>query len=133
MPKGLVRAGEPPMAAAFREFSEETGFTPAGVALALPPVQAGRNKLIHPFALYGDVDPAAAVSNRVRLEWPKASGRIWRFPEIDKIAWFSLPVAHEKILPLQRPILIAATQAASPRPESPRGPLHPAPSRKGRT
>ena len=111
VPKGLIRASEPPLAAAFREFSEETGFTPVGHALALPLVRAGRNKLIHPFAMYGDLDPAEAVSNRVRLEWPKASGRIWRFPELDRIAWFSLTDAACRILPLQKPILVAAAQA----------------------
>lgn len=111
VPKGLIRAGEPPLAAAFREFSEETGFAPTGRALALPPVRAGRNKLIHPFVLHGDLDPAAAVSQDVRLEWPKASGRIWRFPELDRVAWFSLPEAARKILPPQKPILVAAAQA----------------------
>lgn len=119
IPKGLVRVGEPAQVAAFREFSEETGFAPVGHALALPPVRAGRNKPIHPFAMFGDLDPAAAVSNRVRLEWPKASGRIWRFPELDRIAWFSLPDAARKILPLQKPILVAAVQAAVESPEPP--------------
>jgi predicted NUDIX family NTP pyrophosphohydrolase len=118
VPKGLIRTGESPLQAAFREFSEETGFTPTGAALALPTVQAGRNKLIHPFAMYGDLDPAEAVSNHVRLEWPKASGRIWRFPELDRIAWFSQPDAARKIVPQQKPILIAAAQAADARPES---------------
>ncbi|MCH4267294.1 MAG: NUDIX domain-containing protein [Brevundimonas sp.] len=111
VPKGLIRAGEPPLAAAFREFSEETGFLPVGRALPLPPVRAGRDKMIHPFALYGDLDPAATVSNRLRLEWPQASGRIWRLPELDRVDWFSLPDASQKILLAQKPILMAAAQA----------------------
>ncbi|MNQ46837.1 RNA pyrophosphohydrolase [compost metagenome] len=111
VPKGLIRPGESPLAAAFREFREETGFEPVGRALPLPPTPVDPNKTILPFAMYGDLDPAAAVSNLLHIEWPRSTGRFWRFPELDRVAWFSPADADRKIISHQKPLLAAAWRA----------------------
>ena len=105
IPKGEFDAPEPAADAARREFAEETGVTLNGEFVALAPVRQPSGKIVHPFAVAGDLDPAAIASNTFELEWPPRSGRMQSFPEIDRAAWFTLDLARRKILKGQRPIL----------------------------
>jgi predicted NUDIX family NTP pyrophosphohydrolase len=105
IPKGEFQAGEAPADAARREFTEETGLELHADLLPLTPVAQSRGKTVHPFAVEGEIDPAAVTSNAFTLEWPPHSGRIESFPEIDRAAWFSLDEARRRIVAGQRPIL----------------------------
>lgn len=97
IPKGEFSPGEDPLAAARREFGEETGFTAAGEFLPLTPLKQPSGKLIQAWAVAGDCDPGAIRSNTFTLEWPPRSGRRQEFPEVDRAAWFTLAGAREKI------------------------------------
>jgi len=103
--KGEFGDDETPADAARREFAEETGFTLAGELQPLTPVRQRSGKVIHPYAIAGDVDAAALKSNTFTLEWPPRSGKLREFPEMDRAAWFTLPEAQRKIIAGQRPIL----------------------------
>lgn len=105
IPKGLIEPGEQVEDAARREFAEEIGPLPPGSLVALGTIRQKAGKIVHVFALEGDFDTEALSSNLFELEWPPRSGRIARFPEIDRIAWFGLAEAAAMILPSQRPIL----------------------------
>ena len=105
IPKGEFAAGEAPALAARREFAEETGSAPPEPLLSLTPVAQSRGKIVHPFAVEGDLDPAAVTSNTFTIEWPPRSGRMQSFAEIDRAAWFTLAEARRRILAGQRPIL----------------------------
>jgi predicted NUDIX family NTP pyrophosphohydrolase len=102
IPKGEVAAGESPLAAAEREFREETGCGAQGEFLPLTTLRQPSGKTIHAWALQGDCDPTELQSNAFTLEWPPRSGKQAQFPEIDRAAWFSVPVALRKILPGQQ-------------------------------
>ncbi|MFO0914823.1 MAG: NUDIX domain-containing protein [Pirellulales bacterium] len=105
IPKGELTKDEAPLAAAEREFTEETGFVPAPPYLPLSDVRTRGGKLIHAWAFEGNCDPAALVSNTVTIEWPPKSGRREQFPEVDRAAFLGLLVASQKIHPAQRPWL----------------------------
>jgi len=105
IPKGLVEAGDDIATAARREFAEETGLFAKGAMLELPPVRQKSGKLVHAFALEADFDLGRFASNTFELEWPPRSGRQQSFPEIDRIAYFTLPVAKLKIIAYQLPLL----------------------------
>jgi predicted NUDIX family NTP pyrophosphohydrolase len=105
IPKGEYDPGEDPLAAARREFREETGFSVAGEFIPLTPLKQPSGKIIAAWALEGDCDPAAIRSNLFTLEWPPHSGRQQQFPEVDRGAWFSLAQAVEKITQAQRGFL----------------------------
>jgi predicted NUDIX family NTP pyrophosphohydrolase len=105
IPKGLVEPGDDLIAAARREFSEETNLTPSGELIALAPVNQKSGKAVHAFAFEADFDLAQFASNKFEIEWPPKSGRRKSFPEIDRIAYFALPIALTKILAYQRPLL----------------------------
>jgi predicted NUDIX family NTP pyrophosphohydrolase len=102
IPKGEVEDGEEASAAALREFAEETGTTlPDGALEPLGSVKLKSGKLVHAFAVAGDLDPEAIVSSTFELEWPPRSGRISTFPEVDRAGWFGLDEAREKLNPAQ--------------------------------
>lgn len=101
IPKGEFDASEEPLAAARREFREETGADVEGPFLALQPVRQS-GKRVHAFAVEADFDPTSLVSNTFELEWPPRSGRLQRFPEIDRAAWFTVEQAAIKLHPAQR-------------------------------
>ena len=105
IPKGLVDPGEDLLAAALREFTEETGFVAQEPFIALAPVKQKSGKLVHAFACAGDFDPSKLVCNTFEIEWPPKSGKRKSFPEIDHVAWFNLDTAREKILTYQLPWL----------------------------
>jgi predicted NUDIX family NTP pyrophosphohydrolase len=97
IPKGLYEPGEEPLAAAQREFAEETGLTPAGDFLPLGSFRQPSGKVIVAFAVAGDFDLASFRSNSFELEWPPRSGRVRSFPEADRAGWFTLEQARQKL------------------------------------
>ncbi len=100
IPKGLIGDDEAPVAAAYREFQEETGQDPVprGPLQPLQPIRQAGGKVVHAWALEGDADADHIVSNLFRVESPPGSGRWRTFPEVDRAAWFTLPDAREKIV-----------------------------------
>ena len=106
IPKGLVEPGEDLVAAARREFTEETNLTVEGELLALTPVNQKSGKLVHAFAVEADFELGAFASNAFEIEWPPKSGKRQNFPEIDRIAYFALPAAKTKIIAYQLPLLL---------------------------
>ena len=113
IPKGELAAGEEPLAAARREFEEETGCRAAGPFIPLTPITQRGGKVVHAWAVEGECDPAQLRSNVFSLEWPPKSGRYQQFPEVDHAGWFSVSVALLKINPAQRGFIteLAATKA----------------------
>jgi len=105
IPKGLVDPGEDLLAAARREFTEETNLTARGEMIALAPVNQKNGKAVHAFAFEADFDLTGFVSNMFEIEWPPKSGRRQSFPEIDRIAYFAPAIARVKILAYQLPLL----------------------------
>ncbi len=105
IPKGEYVAGEEPLDAAKREFTEETGFSIDGACTALRPIRQAGGKIIEAWAVEGDCDAEAVRSNTFELEWPPHSGKRQVFPEVDRVGWFSIPGAREKILKSQEPLL----------------------------
>ncbi len=105
IPKGEYSPGEDPLAVARREFEEETGARPGGEFRPLGEVVQPGGKHVSAWAVAGDFDPAALVSNTFELEWPPRSGRKARFPEVDRAEWLLPDAAREKILPGQRPFI----------------------------
>jgi predicted NUDIX family NTP pyrophosphohydrolase len=105
IPKGEMDDGEDPEAAARREFAEELGFETNGSLQPLGQIRQNSKKLVHAYALKGDLDVNNIRSNEIAIEWPPKSGRTIHVPEIDRAAWFALPLAREKILAGQRPLL----------------------------
>ena len=98
IPKGEFEPGEEPLDAARREFVEELGSEPpAGEPLALGEVRQKSGKVVHAWALAGDLDVETVVSNTFTMQWPPRSGRIQEFPEVDRAAWFDLATARVKI------------------------------------
>jgi predicted NUDIX family NTP pyrophosphohydrolase len=105
IPKGLAEEGEDLEACARREFEEELGAAPEGELVPLGRIRQKGGKWVEAFALEGEFDPTALVSNSYTLEWPPRSGRFRAYPEVDRVAWFTLAEAREKILPSQLQIL----------------------------
>lgn len=110
IPKGEFDEAEQPLAAAIREFQEETGFKIDGEFLELGVVKQKSGKLVYAWALEGDCDPAVLVSNTCEIEWPPKSGKKIEIPEVDRGAWFSLAEAREKIMVAQAAFLDTLAQ-----------------------
>jgi predicted NUDIX family NTP pyrophosphohydrolase len=109
IPKGEVEPGEDLYDVARREFEEETGNAPPAPPAAAPIplgtiVQKG-GKIVHAWALEGDLDPAASVSNTFTMPWPPDSGTIAAFPEIDRVAWFAPDEARRRVKAAQAPFV----------------------------
>jgi predicted NUDIX family NTP pyrophosphohydrolase len=97
IPKGEFLSDEDPLAAAKREFMEETGQPVKGEFIPLEPVYLKSGKKVYAWAVEGDIDHEVIVSNLFEMEWPPRSGKMQSFPEIDRAAWFTVDEAKEKI------------------------------------
>ncbi|WP_104381550.1 NUDIX domain-containing protein [Sphingobacterium sp. HMA12] len=97
VPKGEVADDESELEAATREFLEETGYLPSGSFIRLDPIKQKGGKIVHCWAVEGDIDPDSLISNDFQIEWPPKSGRIQTYPEIDRGAWFTMEEAKKKI------------------------------------
>ena len=110
--KGEYAEGEDPLAAARREFEEETGTPPPdGSPLALGEVRQASGKRVVAWALEGDFDPASLRSNTFTVEWPPRSGRKAEFPEVDRAEWFDLATARRKLVKAQAAFVDRLEQA----------------------
>ncbi len=99
IPKGEYADGEDPWAAAQREFEEEVGSAaPAGPRIDLAPVKQSGGKVVTAFAVRADLDVTDARSNTFELEWPRGSGQMRTFPEVDRLEWFTVARARVKLL-----------------------------------
>jgi predicted NUDIX family NTP pyrophosphohydrolase len=106
IPKGELDEGEEPLAAALREFAEELGHPPpSGPTIELGEIRQRAGKRVVAFAVEGDFDPAQLLPGTFELQWPPGSGRRQSFVELDRVAWFDLPAAKEKIVQGQIPLL----------------------------
>ena len=112
IPKGEYDEPEEPLAAAIREFGEETGFKVSPPFLALGEIVQKSGKRITAWAFCGDCDPAQLQCNSFEVEWPPRSGRRQSFPEIDRVEWLSLDAARAKINPAQCALLERLAGAA---------------------
>lgn len=100
VPKGEVREGENLLSEALRELNEETGIDVRGKFMPLGLVTQKGGKEVHAWA--AECDWTGEIkSNMFDLEWPPKSGKIAKFPEVDKGQYFSLAEARQKINPAQ--------------------------------
>jgi len=113
IPKGEYTTDEDPLAAAKREFEEETGFTAQGNFVELGAIRQPGGKIITVWTLEGDCNPAQLRSNTFTMEWPPRSGRRIEAPEVDRGCWYSIEEARAKLLPGQRPFLDRLLDAIS--------------------
>jgi predicted NUDIX family NTP pyrophosphohydrolase len=105
IPKGEFQESENPESAARREFAEELGVELKGRLEPLGQLRQRGGKTVIAYASKGTLDVAKVRSNEIPIEWPPRTGRIIYIPEIDRAAWFELPLAREKILASQLPFL----------------------------
>lgn len=111
LPKGEYQPAEEPLTAARREFLEETGFEPMPPFILLGEIVQKSGKHITAWAFAGDCDPGQLRSNTFEMEWPPGSGRRQSFPEIDRVAWFTLDEARLKLNSAQTVLLDRLEQA----------------------
>jgi len=97
IPKGEYLDNEEALAAAKREFMEETGQPVDGDFIPLDPVTLKSGKIIHAWAVEGDINDENIVSNLFEMEWPPKSGKKQSFPEIDRAGWFDEDEARLKL------------------------------------
>jgi predicted NUDIX family NTP pyrophosphohydrolase len=107
IPKGEAADGEQLWAVAKREFGEETGHVIGSSArtIELGSVIQRGGKVVHAWAVEGDLDPANAWSNTFSMEWPPHSGILIEVPEVDRVAWFSPDAARSVMNPAQVTLL----------------------------
>ena len=119
VPKGEYGPDEDAESAARREFEEELGVpVPATELIDLGSVRQSGGKVVTVWGAEGEVDLSAVVPGMFTMEWPRGSGRIHEFPEIDEVSWFDLPTAHEKIVAAQRAFLDRLADRLRSRPAS---------------
>jgi len=134
--KGEIDPNEEPLAAARREFREETSLALEGTFIELDPVTIASGKEILVWAIERDLDATAMKSNTFTIEWPPRSGKVEEFPEADRAAWFAWPLALQKVTAGQVPLLlqllsILGISATAPIPPAP--PPDEPPSPRART
>lgn len=121
IPKGEYAEGEDALAAAIREFAEETGCKPEGEFEPLGEVVQSGGKHVVAWAVCGDFDPQTLTSNQFEMEWPPRSGQIRSFPEVDRAAWFTATEARRRLLHAQTTLVdrlldrLGVTANADPR------------------
>jgi predicted NUDIX family NTP pyrophosphohydrolase len=112
VPKGEYQSDENPLDAAYREFEEEVGLTaPDGRAVFLGERRQPGGKRVSVWALEGDLDITHSSSNTFELEWPRGSGTIREFPEVDRVEWMPIDHAGRKLVKGQAPFLFALLEA----------------------
>ena len=103
IPKGEIEPGEARLDVARREFQEELGQRPPnGEPMPLGNVRQAGGKVVHAWAVPGDLDVGRITSGSFAIEWPPKSGKTQEFPEVDRAAWFGLDEARRKVLPAQQ-------------------------------
>ena len=112
IPKGEPGRGDALLETASREFEEETGHAvdavardPAATPLDLGSIVQASGKRVHCWAVEGDLDPATATSNTFEMPWPPGSERLETFPEIDRVAWWSIPDGRRRANPSQAELI----------------------------
>lgn len=105
IPKGEAERGEDLLVAAHREFREETGAAAEGPAITLGQIRQRSGKIVYAWAVECDFDPAALRSNVFEMEWPRGSGKLRSFPEVDRAAWFDIAEARKRLVAGQRGFL----------------------------
>lgn len=120
IPKGGYTSDEDAVEAARREYAEEIGHpVPDGELIPLGAVLQANGKLVTAWAVEGDLDPSSARSNTFELEWPPGSGRRQTYPELDRVAWFTLAAARSSAVAAQADLFerldetLAARQSTS--------------------
>jgi predicted NUDIX family NTP pyrophosphohydrolase len=112
VPKGEYLPGEDPLDAAYREFEEEVGFSaPQGAPLFLGERRQPGGKRVSVWTLEGDLDVTLSTSNTFVLEWPRGSGTMQEFPEVDRVDWVSIDEARSKLVKGQVPFLDVLVEA----------------------
>jgi len=119
IPKGIVEAGENLLDAARREFEEETSIQPTGPFIPLGSIRQKAGKTIHAWAFESDANPDTIVSNKMRTQWPRGSGRWIEFPEIDRCGWFDPASAKTKMNPAQAELIDRLEAALTAKPVDP--------------
>ncbi|SEP43840.1 NUDIX domain-containing protein [Mucilaginibacter sp. OK283] len=97
IPKGEYESDEDPLAAAKREFYEETGQSIDGEFIALKPIKQKSGKIVQAYLVEGDIDAHNIKSNLFEIEWPPKTGKMQSFPEVDRAGWFTVDEARVKI------------------------------------
>jgi predicted NUDIX family NTP pyrophosphohydrolase len=107
IPKGEAEDGEELWMVAKREFGEETGHVIGSSArtIALGSVTQRGGKVVHVWAVEGDMDPSQAWSNTFQMEWPPHSGIVITVPELDRVAWFAPEAARVAMNPAQAALI----------------------------
>ena len=114
IPKGEATEGVDLLKTAYTEFHEETGSPLHGRPMPLEPIKQAGGKVVHAWAVQGDIDAASIRSNTFALEWPPRSGKTQEFPEVDRGGWFDLPTARRKLLAAQRGFIDQLQDLLSP-------------------
>jgi predicted NUDIX family NTP pyrophosphohydrolase len=114
IPKGEFTTDEDPLAAARREFQEETGTPIDGDFIPLGSIQQRSGKMVHAWLVEADIDASNIRSNTFSVEWPPKSGTMQEFPEVDRAEWFDIVGAARKINPAQYDLLLHAAKLIQP-------------------
>lgn len=115
IPKGEPVGGEELLAAAIREFTEETGIAPAGEMVPLGSVRQRGGKTVHAWAFASPLRGSAVIRcNTFKMEWPPRSGQVREFPEVDRAEFFPLDAARRKINPAQAEFLERLLEQVGP-------------------